>query len=191
MTGTPPFTDTGFKSVLKRARSGDEPAWADLYAWLAPQVLGFLRSGRVPDPEDVLGDVFLELARSIDRFQGDARGFRAWVFTIARSRRVDSIRKVSRRTEEPLPSSLSETLVSHADVEGEALATIGLEELLVVLDRLTDDQSEVIVLKALGGLTAREVGEITGRSTAAVEQLQHRALASLRSILGDRKESDG
>lgn len=184
MTVTPAMTDAEFRACLGAARSGDEAAWATLYGWLAPQVLGFLRSGRVPDPEDVLGDVFLEVARNIDSFQGDARGFRAWVFTIARSRRVDSIRKVSRRPEEPLRSSLSETLVSHADVEGEALATIGLEELLGVLDRLTDDQSEVIVLKALGGLTAREVGEITGRSTAAVEQLQHRALVSLRTIMG-------
>jgi RNA polymerase sigma-70 factor (ECF subfamily) len=177
------MADAEFRACMPAARSGDEAAWAELYGWLAPQVLGFLRSARVPDPEDVLGEVFLEVARRVDGFKGDARGFRAWVFTIARSRRVDAIRRRSRRPVEPLDGPGLEAMRSTDDVEGEALAIVGLEELLVVLEDLTDDQSEVLVLRALGGWTAREVGEITGRSTGSVEQLQHRALAALRELL--------
>ncbi len=183
MTATPAMTDAAFRVCLRAARSGDEAAWATLYGWLAPQVLGFLRSARVPDPEDVLGEVFLEVACHIDRFKGDARGFRAWVFTMARGRRVDAIRHRARRPEEPLDGPTLEIFTSADDVEGEALAIVGLDELLTVLDHLTDAQSEVLVLRALGGWTAREVGEITGRSTGSVEQLQHRALAALREHL--------
>lgn len=183
MTSTSAMADAEFRVCLTAARAGDEAAWAALYGWLAPQVLGFLQSARVPDAEDVLGEVFLEVARRIGRFKGDARGFRAWVFTIARGRRVDAIRRRTRRPEEPLDGPIVETFKSADDVEGEALAIIGLDELLVVLDHLTDDQSEVLVLRALGGWTAREVGEITGRSTGSVEQLQHRALAALRELL--------
>jgi RNA polymerase sigma-70 factor (ECF subfamily) len=47
----------------------------------------------MPDAEDVLGEVCLEVARRIGDFRGDSRGFRAWVFTIARSRRVDETRR--------------------------------------------------------------------------------------------------
>ncbi len=183
MTTTPGLADAEFRACLSAARSGDDVAWATLYRWLAPQVLGFLHSARVPDAEDVLGEVFLEVARRIGRFKGDARGFRAWVFTIARSRRVDSIRRRARRPEEPLDGPTIETYKSSDDVEGEALAIVSLDELLSVLDRLTYDQSEVLVLRALGGWTAREIGEITGRSTGSVEQLQHRALAALRDHL--------
>ena len=185
MTARPVMADEEFRSHLRAARTGDEASWSALYHWLAPQVLGFLRASGVGEAEDVLGEVFLEVARSIGRFSGDGRGFRAWVFTIARARRVDSIRQSARRSELPVDLTTHETLPSRVDVEGEALAVVGLGDLLAVLDRLTSDQREVIILKALGGWTAREVAEITGRSTGAVEQLQHRALGSLRQILGE------
>jgi RNA polymerase sigma-70 factor (ECF subfamily) len=174
-----------FRRVLRAARAGDESAWKDLYSWLAPQVLGFLRASRVGDPEDVLGDVFLEVARRLGGFHGDARGFRAWVFTIARARRVDGIRREVRRIEVPADLTAHEAIASGVDVEGDALAQVGLDELLTFLDRLTDEQSEVLVLRAIGGWTAREVGEITGRSTGSVEQLQHRAARALREFLDD------
>ncbi|HEX5695637.1 MAG TPA: sigma-70 family RNA polymerase sigma factor [Acidimicrobiia bacterium] len=172
-----------FRANLRAARRGDEQAWRALYDWIAPQVLGFLRASRVPDAEDVLGDVFLEVARRIGRFQGDAGGFRAWVFTIARARRVDELRRRSRRDEEAFDPGAHEVFPSRVDVEGEALAMVGLENLLGLLDQLTDDQSEVLILRAIGGWTSREIGEITGRTTGAVEQLQHRATRALRDLL--------
>ena len=174
-----------FRRVLRSARAGDESAWQALYTWLAPQVLGFLRASRVNEPEDVLWEVFLEVARRIGRFQGDAGGFRAWVFTIARARRVDGIRREARRIEVPADLAVHEAVPAGVDVEGEALALVGLDELISLLDRLTDDQNEILILRAIGGWTAREVGEITGRSTGSVEQLQHRATRALREILGE------
>lgn len=160
-----------------------------LYRWLAPQILGFFRAGRVREPEDVLGDVFLEVARRIDGFNGDHRGFRAWVFTIARARRVDEIRRSSRRREQFFDTGEQAAIPAQIDVEGQALGSIELDEMLALLDMLTDDQAEVLVLRALGGWTSREVAEITGRTVGSVEQLQHRATKSLRAILTTRKET--
>lgn len=174
-----------FRTSLRAARLGDDRAWQDLYDWLAPQLLGFLRASRLSDAEDVVGEVFLELARRITEFKGDARGFRAWAFTIARARRVDEIRRRSRRREDPLDTGTHELIVARTDVEGEALAMVGLDDLIGLLDRLTDDQSEVLILRAIGDWTAREVGEITGRTTGSVEQLQHRATQALRDLLGE------
>ncbi len=63
------------------------------------------------------------------------------------------------------------------------MALVALDDLLEILGQLTDDQAEVLVLRALGGWTSREIGEITGRSTGAVEQLQHRATEAVRELL--------
>ena len=183
MSAHPGMAESEFRATLRAARAGEQAAWRDLYSWLAPQVLGFLRAGRVTDPEDVLGEVFLEVARRIHSFRGDARGFRAWVFTIARARRVDLVRRNARRLEDPVDPTAHLSIASMVDVEDEVLATVQLDELLVLLDQLTDDQCEVLVLRALGGWTAREVGEITGRTVGAVEQLQHRATRALRELL--------
>lgn len=185
MNSMPAMPDHEFRSRLRAARAGDQGAWHVLYGWLAPQILGFLRASRISDSEDVLGEVFLEVARRIGDFHGDSRGFRAWVFTIARARRIDEIRRRARRLEVHLDTGLHELTPSPVDVEGEALAIVGLDDLLDLLDRLTDDQSEVLLLRAIGGWSAREIGEITGRSTGSVEQLHHRARHALRDLLDE------
>ena len=49
------------------------------------------------DAEDLSSDVWLDVARGLARFDGDASAFRAWVFTIARRRVIDVGRRVKRR----------------------------------------------------------------------------------------------
>jgi RNA polymerase sigma-70 factor (ECF subfamily) len=72
---------------------------------------------------------------------------------------------------------------SRVDVEGEALSAVALDELLDILDLLTDDQREVLILRALGGWTSSQVAEVTGRTVGAVEQLQLRARRALQQVL--------
>ena len=62
-------------------------------------VVGFLVARGSPDPEGVAGDVFLDVVTSIRRFEGDRRGFVAWVMTIARRRMIDARRRGQRRPE--------------------------------------------------------------------------------------------
>ena len=70
----------------------------DVYRQRAPAVLGYLRGQRVPEPDDLLGEVFLQVARSLPRFRGDeGEDLRRWVFTIARNRVIDDARRRSRR----------------------------------------------------------------------------------------------
>ncbi|MEO7836161.1 MAG: hypothetical protein ABIS21_00795, partial [Acidimicrobiales bacterium] len=54
---------------------------AEAYRALAPAVLGYLRSQRAPDPEDILGEVFLQVARDWRKFKGDDGALRRWVFS--------------------------------------------------------------------------------------------------------------
>ena len=81
-----------FTTLLAAARDGSEAAWQELYNGIAPVVLGYLRANGSPDPEDVLSEVFLQVARDIATFDGDERGFRSWVFTIAHHRLIDARR---------------------------------------------------------------------------------------------------
>jgi RNA polymerase sigma-70 factor (ECF subfamily) len=174
-----------FAELLAAARNGDERAWTHLYGAVAPQVLGFLRGRRAVDPEDILGEAFVEVARRIGTFKGDARGFRAWVFTIARARLVDDLRRRIRRPEEPFDPHRRPASQSVGDVEEEALAVIEMEDLLELLDLLTEGQREVLLLRTLGGWSSREIGEITGRTPGAVDQLHFRAVVALRKILSE------
>src|SRR3954468_3627286 len=134
-----------FTSLLEAAREGSEAAWQELYNGLAPAVLGYLRANNAPDPEDVLSEVFFQVARDIPRFDGEEPGFRSWVFTIAHHRLIDARRHSARRPVELSPDPPEPT--AHADdAADEALARIGLEEVRRILGTLSDDQRAVLLL---------------------------------------------
>src|SRR3954471_20934012 len=91
----------GFDEVLAAARAGAEWAWERIYGELAPSVAGYLRAHGASEPEDVAGEVFLQVVRGLERFEGGEAAFRAWVFTIAHRRCVDDLRRGARRPVQP------------------------------------------------------------------------------------------
>jgi RNA polymerase sigma factor (sigma-70 family) len=176
----------GFTELLEGAREGSEAAWAEIYRWLAPVLVGYLRANGAPEPEDTLSEVFLQVARDLPRFEGDERGFRSWVFTIAHHRLIDARRASARRPVEPVP----ETPEPHepdatevGDAAEEALARIGLDEVHRVLEALSEDQRAVLLLRVLGDLTVAEVASALGKRPGAVKALQRRGLAAVRREL--------
>ena len=143
----------------------------EAYRRLAPAVLGYLRAQQAPDPEDLMGEVFLQVARDLDRFSGDDDAMRRWVFAIAHNRLLDARRRQTRRPviswgtmpdvpANPTPDSLDPELVS-------------------ALDTLTKEQREVVVLRFVADLSLDDVARITRRKVGAVKALQHRALDTL------------
>jgi RNA polymerase sigma-70 factor (ECF subfamily) len=172
-----------FDAALAGARASDEAAWADLYDLLAPQVLGYLRVRGAADAEEVLGDVFLHLARGIDDFEGDCSGFRSWVFVIATSRLLDERRRLRRRPTEPLDGTVEAHLCSDVDVETEVEHAAAAAEAQRLLAALTPDQRAVVELRVFGGLTSQEVAAIVDKPVGAVKALYRRGLGALRREL--------
>jgi RNA polymerase sigma-70 factor (ECF subfamily) len=157
-------------------RDGAAPDAAEVYAALAPAVLGYLRTQRAAEPDDLLGEIFVQVVRDLPRFRGDAAARRRWVFTIAHHRLVDARRHSGRRPAldgAPVPELASPPAPDPLD-----------PDLLRALGDLTDDQREVVTLRFVADLSIEAVATLTGRSPGAVKSLQHRALATLAEELG-------
>jgi RNA polymerase sigma factor (sigma-70 family) len=175
-----------FTTLLEAARQGSEAAWQELYDGLAPVVLGYLRANNAPDPEDVLSEAFLQVARDIATFEGDERGFRSWVFAIAHHRLIDARRHSARRpvdlsAEPPEPTGPTD------DAAGAPLARIGVEEVHRVLGLLSEDQRAVLLLRVLGDMSIEDVAKAVGKRPGAVKALQRRGLAAVKRQLGGRQ----
>lgn len=69
----------------------------DAYRLHASSVLGYLHGIGVAEPEDLLGEVFVQIARSIASFRGDTDQLRRWVFAVTRNCIVDDRRHRARR----------------------------------------------------------------------------------------------
>jgi RNA polymerase sigma-70 factor (ECF subfamily) len=156
-----------------RCNTGPVHAAGDVYRDLAPAVLGYLRAQRVPDAEDVLGELFEQDSRDLagGRFEGDAAALRRWVFSIAHNRSMDAYRRRTRRAGAPRPPA--------GPVATEIDDPID-PALVAALSTLSPDQREVLVLRFVADLPLEVVAKVTGRRVGAVKALQHRGLENLR-----------
>jgi DNA-directed RNA polymerase specialized sigma24 family protein len=57
---------------------------------------------------------------------------------------------------------------------------LALDHVRSVLDRLTSDQRDVLLLRIIGGLTVDQVAMVVGRNPGAVKMLQARGRAAVR-----------
>lgn len=175
--------DAAFQARLAAARDGDDVAWVELYHELAPIIIGYLRAQRLPDAEDVAGDVLLELVRDLHRFEGDANNLRSWALAITHHRLLDARRRLTRRPQRSEAATETDELPAGDDPEAETLAGLGFGQLEPALRTLTEDQRTVLLLRVIGDLPVAEVARITGRRAGAVKQLQRRAVDAMRRHL--------
>jgi RNA polymerase sigma-70 factor (ECF subfamily) len=172
-----------FEAVLRAAQAGEEWGFEQLYRGLHAYLLRYLRV-RVPrEAEDLAAETWTSVASGIERFQGDENAFRSWVFTIARRRVVDHIRRSARRPGDYRPVPEAHDGPAPGDTESMAMATLATEEALAHIGRLAPDQAEILLLRVLGGLSAEQVGDIVGKPAGTVRVLQHRALKRLAKDL--------
>ena len=175
----------GFPGVLQAAVGGAEWAWTALYHDVAPLVLGYLRSRGAGEPEDLTGEVFLQIARDLPTFRGEEAEFRSWALAITHHRLIDQRRYQGRRPADPAPD---ETLLARAatgDVEQEALGSLATERVRRLIDRLTEDQRAVLMLRIVAGLTVDEVARVVGKKPNSVKALQRRGLATIRKEIAN------
>ena len=174
-------------ALVLQARQGDRDAFAGLYERFHTPVFRYLRA-RIdsrPEAEDMAAEVFVEAARRVRRFDGNAAGFAGWLFTIARHDLLDRGRALRRRIVEPV-ADLPETeeAPDPADQVVERLDAAGVRGALA---GLTEDQREVLLLKFAGGLSNEEAAAVMNKPVGAVKSLQHRGLASLRRALEEAR----
>lgn len=175
-----------FDTVLSAAHEGSEWAWEIIVRRLAPSLLRFFRVRGLRDPEALVGEVFVDMARNLGTFKGDYSSFRSWVFVIAYRRMSDERRRQRRRLDETPTELAPEPDRSAPSAEDEALEALGNAEAASLLSGLTSEQRDVISLRVVAGLSLNETAHATGKRVGAVKALQRRAIAALRKEIERR-----
>lgn len=138
-----------------------------------------LRMLRNPaDAEDVTQDVFLRAFTRLSQYR-PGQPFRAWLFGIARNRCLDVIR--DRRPTDELDEAAP--AAGSLDVERAALTRLGSERVRAALERLTDRERSLLVLRYWEDLSTEAVARALGMSEGAVRVALLRARRSLASAL--------
>lgn len=182
MITAPP--DRAERRLIAGLNRGDHFATKALYERFGPSVLGFLGQtlGDRVVAEDVLQEVFLDVWRRGKQFDPTRGGLSGWVFTIARSRAIDHLR---RRTPEPRDPHSAEMngLVSESEID----AKLGEWRLASLLGRLPREESEILSLRFREGLSQTEIAVRTGIALGTVKLRMVQGLDRLR-VLVEREE---
>lgn len=125
----------------------------------------------------------MQVVRGLASFRGDEAAWRAWLFTTARRRTIDAVRRGTRRPQAPLadlPASCHPVAPDPAELALEHLSTRSALALLSTLPRL---QAEVILLRVVAGLDTESVARLAGRTPGAIRVAAHRGLRTLAQTL--------
>lgn len=129
--------------------------------------------GRTGREADIVQEAFLELCRA-DRADVEPK-LAPWLFTVARRRALDHLRKDKRMT--LLTTDPPSAARSAAD---ELERHDSTEAVMARLERLPANQREVVRLKFLEQFSYREIAGVTGLSESHVGVLIHTAIQTLR-----------
>jgi RNA polymerase sigma-70 factor, ECF subfamily len=172
--------DARLARFTRRAQQGDSDAFRSLYRALYSRVARFVgrRVASQPDVEDIVGRVFERFVERLDDI--DPKRVSAFVLTMARNSVFDFTR--TRHPGEPMDAAKG-LASDKADPLGKLISGEELKAVAVALDRLSDDDRELVSLRFGDGLRHREIAELLGLTEDAVKQRFSRALRTLRDTL--------
>ncbi|MFF2653223.1 RNA polymerase sigma factor [Streptomyces sp. NPDC058045] len=176
--------DAELTTAVLAAQDGDETAFRTVYRAVHPRLLGYIRTlvGE-HDAEDVASESWLQIARDLHRFTGDADRFRGWAARIARNRALDHIRMRGRRPAIGGDETELTGRAATADTAGEAMESLATSDTMSLIAQLPQDQAEAVVLRVVVGLDAKSAAQALGKRPGAVRTAAHRGLKKLAELL--------
>ncbi len=172
------------KMLLEGAASFDERALGELYDRYEARIYSYIyrRTGNESLAEDLTAQVFLKMLEAIRSDKGWHSSFSGWLYRIAHNAVIDYYRQRDRQQQVSLEDTLTTTASDHNPVVM-AEASLDAQRLRTAIDRLTEEQSEVITLRFLEGYSISEVAEMLDKTEGSIKALQYRAVTTLRQLL--------
>lgn len=160
------------------AERQDQTAFADLFRHFAPRVKAFLIRGGADETmaEECMQDVMTTLWRKARLYDPARASVATWIFTVARNRKIDLLRKYARPEPEDLPWGPEE---EPDQIEVVALKQDG-KRLAEALGVLPEKQRVLIERAYFGEMTHAEIADETGLPLGTIKSRIRLALERLR-----------
>jgi RNA polymerase sigma-70 factor (ECF subfamily) len=170
------------QDLLQLAWKFDTGALAEIYDMYSPGLYRYAMRllGDASLAEDCVAETFTRLLQSLERHHGPHDHLQAYLYRIAHNWIVDFFRG------HDAASELDEGVECETDVSDEAARNIRQKQVRQAIRCLTPDQQKVVALKYLENFSNEEVAAVLHKPVGAVKSMQHRALASLQKLLGER-----
>ncbi len=172
--------------LLQRvAANGDVEAFKALFETYAPRVKSYmLRQGADPaTAEELAQETLLAVWRKAALYSDEKGSATTWIFTIARNLRIDRLRKEV--AWQPLPENNDERASEDPGPDEELSERERGERVRATLAELPPDQSEVVNLAFIEGLSHSEIAKRLGLPLGTVKSRMRLAYQKIRGALED------
>ncbi|MCU0796726.1 MAG: sigma-70 family RNA polymerase sigma factor [Akkermansiaceae bacterium] len=167
------------KDMVETRQNFIEQALAEYESALIGFAYGILKDA--DRARDVVQDTFIRLCRQDVAKVRD--GLKSWLFTVCRNRALDVLRKEGRMSSLDDPELRKPVLSLVEEPSTSADREERMEMVMRYLDRLSENQKTVILMKFRDGLSYQEISEKTGLSGGNVGFLIHTGLKRIRQLL--------
>jgi|ERR1700722_5378318 RNA polymerase sigma-70 factor (ECF subfamily) len=170
--------------IVAIAQCRDRGAFAALFAHFAPRVKTWLqRSGSdTAQAEEMAQEVMLTVWRKAAQYDPARAAAGAWIFSIARNLRTDTLRRSRLAlpqldpSDEPIPTPLADAVIA---------AEERVQRLRAALDGLPSDQLTLLQLTFFQGRSHNEIAALLGLPLGTVKSRLRLAMSKLRAALRD------
>ncbi len=172
--------------LLRVARDQDRGAFVGLFGHFGPRVKSYLmKLGADPSTaEDLMQEVMLAVWRRASTYDPAQAGVATWVFTIARNKRIDALRRGPRPDFDPTDPALIPEPPPAPDHEASAAQwEIAIAEAVADMPR---EQAEIIRLAYFEDISHSDISEKLGLPLGTVKSRLRLAMARLRSRFADK-----
>ncbi|HEY1686786.1 MAG TPA: sigma-70 family RNA polymerase sigma factor [Tepidisphaeraceae bacterium] len=160
--------------LIQHAQHGDSRAFELLVDRYGKQLFGLAYSllGNSADAEDVLQETFIGAYRAVGKFEGRS-SVKTWMTKIL----VRQVARLHRSRKNKRPMSLGEMDIERPD---RAPITDGQMDVQQMLEVLSEEHREVMVLREIEGLSYEEMADVLDVPRGTVESRLHRARQFLK-----------
>jgi len=169
------------------ANDRDREAFMRIYSHFAPRVKSFLvgRGLNQATADDVLQEAMLAVWEKAHSYSPEKAALSTWIFTIARYKYIDRLRKDGRQKTESDEPDLRPS--DSLETDGEVLQKQRQDAVQQAIAQLPEDQQSVIFLSFIKGLAHSEIAEQLGLPLGTVKSRIRRSFEQLREHLGEVK----
>ena len=178
--------DDELKRLALTARAGNPDAVELLIMRLRPMILRYCRArlGRIVGgyhtADDVAQEACVGVLKALPRYEDIGKPFAAFAIRIAANKVADAQRRAF-----TVGVPLDDLTDRPDDREGPEEQAVRVDEAArahALLNRLPELHREIVLLRVVVGLSAKETGQIFDLTASAVRLIQHRALIRVRGM---------
>lgn len=167
--------------IIAAVQAGDTEKFGLLYDAYFKKIYAYLfyRTRDRATAEDLVSATFYKAIGAIGKFDTHKGTFSAWLYRIARNTLYDH----SRARKPVVPLEYAEAIPVKADYEKDVANRELLRKVNVSLADLSDEQREIVSMRAWDELSYAEIADILHKSEASCKMAFHRASSKLKTLL--------